>query len=474
MNAKNKYIGITIGPIFDTINLTSSPASLWAASYLFSLISKTMCEKLIENGVSEEDIITPYYKKDDVLINKNNGVGLFHDRIIFHADNFKIEHISRIKAETISKVAEIYGVDSNYLSEYVMLASAEFEADNPIIESGKMLDSLELAKPFVFKEEINPILSLFTGKEDSKNDAIKALKIVRNSENFQLKKSENALKSLLYIVHTGDGFKKHKYYAIVRSDGDNMSEIIKSLSGDAEVRKFSHDCFLYCSKIAEAVGKYDGVTIYSGGDDLLAILPCESKETKTPFDFVHDANEIFGEIFDKYNKPTSLSFGITIAYYKFPLYEALSDSANLLFGIAKSKKNGLAIRLQKHAGQSEGLFISNEALKELIDLQKIVLKKEDEILVSAMHKLSQFKGIFNASTDKETVCNLFVNTFDASSHENNTFVHNVLPEFFWNLQNGLKINAVDAAGITSNDSALTMCDVLRILKFFIEKDGDTV
>jgi len=269
-------------------------------------------------------------------------------------------------------------------------------------------------------------------------------------------------------------FKKHKYYAIVRSDGDNMSEIIKSLSGDAEVRKFSHDCFLYCSKIAEAVGKYDGVTIYSGGDDLLAILPCESKETKTPFDFVHDANEIFGEIFDKYNKPTSLSFGITIAYYKFPLYEALSDSANLLFGIAKSKKNGLAIRLQKHAGQSEGLFISNEALKELIDLQKIVLKKEDEILVSAMHKLSQFKGIFNASTDKETVCNLFVNTFDASSHENNTFVHNVLPEFFWNLQNGLKINAVDAAGITSNDSALTMCDVLRILKFFIEKDGDTV
>lgn len=32
---KNKYIAVTIGPIFDTVNLASSLSALWAASYMF-------------------------------------------------------------------------------------------------------------------------------------------------------------------------------------------------------------------------------------------------------------------------------------------------------------------------------------------------------------------------------------------------------------------------------------------------------
>ena len=59
---KKKYIGITIGPIFETMSLTSSPVALWAASYMFSLLSRSLCEVLTEYpeyNVAEEDIFRP-------------------------------------------------------------------------------------------------------------------------------------------------------------------------------------------------------------------------------------------------------------------------------------------------------------------------------------------------------------------------------------------------------------------------------
>ena len=62
MNRKNKYIAITIGPIFDTMNLVSSPAALWASSYIFSSVAKEICHILkTDYNIDEEQIITPYY-----------------------------------------------------------------------------------------------------------------------------------------------------------------------------------------------------------------------------------------------------------------------------------------------------------------------------------------------------------------------------------------------------------------------------
>ena len=51
MEEKN-YIGITIGPIFDTMNMSSSPLAIWASSYMFSLLSKTLCKLLVDNGLT--------------------------------------------------------------------------------------------------------------------------------------------------------------------------------------------------------------------------------------------------------------------------------------------------------------------------------------------------------------------------------------------------------------------------------------
>ena len=64
---KDNYVAVTIGPIFDTMSLVSTPAALWVSSYMFSYITKTICELLLECGVKEEDIITLEFDDDTAV-----------------------------------------------------------------------------------------------------------------------------------------------------------------------------------------------------------------------------------------------------------------------------------------------------------------------------------------------------------------------------------------------------------------------
>ena len=467
MMEKKKYVGITIGPIFQTIELTSSPVALWAASYLFSTLSATLCKTLVSHGVKEDAIISPYYKADEPLLNQNDGIGLFHDRIIFLSEGFDIKEFTNIKKEALTEISELFGISYDYLSKYVMASAAEFEAENPIMESNDVLNSLELASPFVDKEDENPILSLFSGDSYSKNSKLRTTELITRLQSSQLKKDDGTLKSISDIVATGKGYKKYKYYAIVRADGDNMSKIISGLEY-TDIRVFSKKCLEYCSDVAKKVKEYDGVTIFSGGDDLLAILPCESKEGKTVFQFVKDTNAIFHSHFDL--KDTSLSFGIMIAYQAYPLYEALSRSADLLFNHAKKGgKNCVALHLQKHSGQSMGLIIPNGELDWFIEFFNAATRNDDQVMLSAMHKITLFSKAFLAASDKETVQNLFDNIFDSNSHKDNDFLHKTLPERFWDMMEQSKVFPLK----TEKTSAMNPTDIfvfmMRIMKFFVEK-----
>ena len=485
---KKQYIAVTVGPIFATMSLVSTPAALWVSSYLFSCITKTICGLLLRYGVKEEEIISPYFSATDTaLLDKKDGVGLFHDRIIFAADNFNIKDFNRIKDETLAEISDVFEIDAEYLKEYIQIAAVKYEAENPVFGCADILNSRELEKPFVAEDTEQPLLKLLFGGKTSSNEWIKELaKKLGVNEKWQLTDGKG-IKDLKTIVNPCVGnklkMKKHGYYAIVRSDGDNMSKIIASLNGDEAFRSFSKNCLTYCSEIADEVANFGGVTIYAGGDDLLAILPCENKNGETPFDFVKRANEIFKKNFDPYQKPIALSFGITMCYYKFPLYEALEDSAYLLFGVAKNenRKNCIAVRLQKHSGQTEGLVIPNEALDEFLSLKNVMGKtsdfaqngeaeKEERIILSALHKLLLFESLLKATdSNREAIVTLFQNIFDSGEQKTN-FLHQQLPDFYYKLKTSLKIDAMTGEGIIS-DPVTDITYVLRILKFFNEKAG---
>lgn len=512
-----KYIAATIGPIFDTMNLVTTPSSLWASSYMFSQVSKYLCEELINKyNVDKTQFIVPAYEMYEKEIeNKDNGVGLFHDRIIFEQHGFMLGDFQAVRLAVLSRIAKDFGLeekDSAYLKEYIMIKAISFEAENPILESGPILDSLELSKNFVLKEEKNPILDLFTnsGEVEQRNDLIKRIakeNLKINPDKWQLLKNKSKIKELMDVTNTSGEkkpqLKKYNYYAIVRADGDRVGYLIKSLKTKDEFQTFSACLFSYCEQIVQLVEEFNGITIYAGGDDLLAILPCESKNGNSIYEFLEKANTKFKNAFNKYREKDaskqetgmvqfknelldqlSLSFGVFIAYHKFPLYEAMSKSAYLLFGKAKEYRNCAAITIQKHAGQTASICIDNRVLGDVSEMIDTVVSQKtsqkegrnldaenpnDKILLSAFQKIIIFESLFNAAYSKERVDSLFKNTFDGELQLTNSFLENVLPEWYIKMiLNKPKIKLVDQ----ECNSAVAFAALLRQIKFFIEKVGD--
>ncbi len=474
-----RYIGITIGPIGDMMSYATTPLSLWAASYLFSFLSKNLCMALCDDGVSQDDIITPYYHKEESLIHQNDGIGLFYDRIIFAAEGYDLSRLAPVKNKALQAICEGFNLDYDYLKDYIMIEAAAFYAENPLLEGQPILDSFELATPFVAQEEKNPILKLFSGDKQSRNSELKAIPVLKNIENFQLRNKDNTIVSLFDIVNCGNDYKKFKYFAIVRADGDNMHGINASLKTEEEMHLFSKRCLSYCSAIAGKVKKFGGVTIYAGGDDLLAILPCENENGQTPFHFVCEANEIFEDHFSVYPVETSLSYGIVMDYYSSPLYEALEQSAQLLFGVVKSgAKNSLAVTLHKNSGQSEGLLIPNEKLSDILELLSFIRGAEDakeskdRVFLSAMFTIAMLEDCFNKAETETEVVNLFHNFFDGQNQDKNIFLHEKLPALLNKLREDAKsICSLDDRGIKEHNPTETLCYILRMLRFFFEKGG---
>lgn len=159
--SKVKYIAVTLGPIFKTIGLAESTGALWAASYMFSYLSKSICEYLLEHSefnISEEDIIVPYYHKNaagtkedsaaaDVIV--SDGVGRFPDHIIFRAKNFDVTDFSALRASVTRSLADALNLKDkeDYLCRYLLIACAAFDVDeekgeNPILKSGLVWTAL--------------------------------------------------------------------------------------------------------------------------------------------------------------------------------------------------------------------------------------------------------------------------------------------------------------------------------------------
>ena len=267
-----------------------------------------------------------------------------------------------------------------------------------------------------------------------------------------------------------NNLKKHSYIAVVRADGDHMGDVIKGLP-EAQLRDFSHNCLNYCAGIANIVGKYGGVTIYSGGDDLLALLPCENAKGQTVFELIQDANEHFKNYFEQYNVPVSLSFGVTMCYHKFPLYEALDNSYTMLKTAKDCGRNCTAIHLQKHAGQSDGLIIPHKDMEGFIELMaKCVSRNDSEWLHSVHHKLNQFRRMFDSANSEDAIYNLFANLFDAEAHQNNDLIHKILPTYLCGIKKGNAITVIEAA--KDRKPVDTLCYLLRMFQFFVEKGGD--
>jgi CRISPR-associated protein Cmr2 len=223
----------------------------------------------------------------------------------------------------------------------------------------------------------------------------------------------------------------HKYICIVHADGDNIGSISGSVPTE-KLEYLSKQFREFGNKACQSIKNYQGFPVYIGGDDLLFIAPVVSgeKETKTIFDLIKQIDEDFKSITVSDNKgnilnPT-MSYGISITYYKYPLYEALEMSRELLSiakelkekGTDKKLKNAIAWTIQKGSGtavtgvfskSSETLYKAYQFLIESINVET------DKNLVSAVaHKIKdneELLGLFMGTANQNERLDAFFKSY---------------------------------------------------------------
>lgn len=243
-------------------------------------------------------------------------------------------YFSEVKSLLSSK-----GVD---ISEFTSLASAyDFFYDNRIEEKLYELPLLADQKGMLHEEEYTVL-----------NDEI----------SIQL----SELLSRQKIAPTS-------YYALLVGDGDRMGQCLRGMKHIEEHQQFTKELSAFAYQVEKDIQQdYSGQMIYSGGDDVMAILPvhqCLQAARHIRQLFIdHMKAAVSGEL----PRPT-FSIGIAIVHMVEPLEESL-QLARSAEKMAKERRNELALHFKKRNGSEElkvSLSFEGDPVGDVELLQKL-------------------------------------------------------------------------------------------------------
>ncbi|MBI5729942.1 MAG: type III-B CRISPR-associated protein Cas10/Cmr2 [Ignavibacteriales bacterium] len=472
--------------------------------------------------------------------------GLFPDRLIIKENMDPQNTINKVIKDfsTGSGVPEDYL--RNHINLYHLNVELN-DTGNAIIKINELLDSLELQqrvlekpndsslidflekkKPYNFliqnEFEARPFPSTIEistaefGEKYKDNCAYKnAIKKLKEGDDENQIEFIKDIKSIV-----GDSIRNYqKYIAVVQADGDNIGSFIKYFykqdNKDELIKRFSKNLLSFAIEAVERIKYYKGTPIYAGGDDLLFFAPVAhtqyNSDNKTvsikkniltlieqlddKFDEYFKKDVKFGKLMNdqkaiklfeengkKIKKPT-MSYGVSISYYKYPLNQALEEGVNQLFNKAKKgKKNAVSFTILKHSGQFFGATFNkddasyttfNELIKE--DLAG------DNFINSIIYKIEPQKEVFKAigerANDKrnEMFDNFFWNNFNESIHKDKNDKSKLMPflestkKLFKEVykENELSLSKVGAN--KQNDlNILKIYSALRFIEFIHNKE----
>ena len=407
------YIALTIGPIYKTLQNAKKPKELFASSYIFSYIMR----EIIEN-FQEREFVIPYIE-DRTIFDKESKIGLFHDRFIFQSKENDLEKLHIVIENVLHQVSQELEIDVTSLQEYLQIHYTEKELDtdaNPITTLTPYLDTQEL---FFRVSQDNSVIEKLRRKKGDKDNFLTKNKDIKDD-----------LEKLSY----------HNYYCVVHADGDSMGKVIEDKNN---IQKVSQNLFRYCKNSYTLIQNFGGQTIFAGGDDLLFIAPVVGEDKTTIFQLC----DAISKDFDQLLSPATLSFGITINYIKFPLYEALENSREQLFVKAKNElRNNISFKVTKHSGQSFEALVhkGDEAVyNNFLAFVSSITDEQDNtnFLHSIHHKIDSYKTTINLiGKDTKRVQNFFDNYFNETSHDAYREFFRTLVEFISSVYQSEKIN----------------------------------
>lgn len=203
---------------------------------------------------------------------------------------------------------------------------------------------------------------------------------------------------------------RHKYLAVVILDGDGLGTAISALKKKGLLfEDFSKKLMAYSDEAVKRVVDYGGTPIYAGGDDLLFLAPVAMRYNTGPKDVLSLCAELDKLFRDEMKDDTlSLSGGVFVSFYKFPLGEAVTKAGELEKKAKKFevffnndderpdkkwkprfKKRAITFAVRKHSGQTFGTtcWLKASSFPKLKDLFNFNDELEAAFLSSAMRRL---------------------------------------------------------------------------------------
>lgn len=506
------YTAITIGPICKTLDKARSVKSFWTASYLFSWIMRELLERLPKEERPEGsfEVLSPHRDGKDVPEETSKKVGLFPDRL-FAKGELEEEKLQEIKGKIFIELAEKFknafqdekdgitrkidtesdpkrkreleeiqsrysnaalkGEDiRKYLENYLSISciTVELSSDCNILEQlNSYLDTQELFNKASIQTD-EDYMELFI--EAPNNPFLKAYSQDRafpsTSEiavsGWEQNPPKDANGEVDYSKLTSKtGFRNcYKYLAVIKADGDGFGTYIKELKVDEEkeikengekeneLTRFTKSFFEFSVEVAnELIQKTKAIPVYIGGDDLFLFAPVlEGNVEKDVFNLIKEIDDLF--IQKEIGEGLSMSYGVSIFYYKSPMSEAI-DIADSMLRKAKEekeekekKKDTVAISIQKHSGQKIEFLLpckhSTDKCKQETGLYKKAteliraFKEDDSMLNSLIYWIEDmYETIFTDEVTlyQERINAVFDNFFDEEIHKENEVFFDLLKKF---------------------------------------------
>lgn len=153
------------------------------------------------------------------------------------------------------------------------------------------------------------------------------------------------------------------YYALLLMDGDRLGKLLQNYGKIGE-QKVSEALAKFVEKVPEIVGENNGVTIYAGGDDVLAMLPANqviqcARNLRNAYD------KAFQGLASEANEKPTASCAIVFSHYHNPLRDVMELAHKELNEVAKEQngRNSLALAIMQPSGvhnrwvsQFDGVF----------------------------------------------------------------------------------------------------------------------
>ena len=421
--------------------MARKPKEFWAASYMFSFLMQC----LLEASEKEKSLtlISPCLNlSNDWLKEKTEGpkkmwnVGLFPDRAFFKVDG---DVDTKVLIDVaLNAFCEKTKIEKSVARSFfhIMTVIHEYGSDSAAISGlNRKLDIMELSQRAWTSEDFDYI---FTYLNDA-NRTSPLYRIGSNKDYFSI----DTLEKIARDEKDELKYSYQKYVCIVQADGDNMGKIVSSEKLDRNLNSFSSSLMDFGKTACRKIHEFKGLPIYAGGDDLLFIAPVVSGN-RTIFDLIGDIDILYKnvqDIVDTYSPEgkgedgntntvhTSMSYGISITYYKYPLYEAWENARNLLFCDAKKldSKNAISVMLRKNSGSDFRVTLSKEDVSPYGKLGDLIGLTENESLVSAVsHKvranlplLSTILKEWPSASSDARIKNFYKNIVDVEAKSDN-------------------------------------------------------